>query len=266
LLGCNYLQAIEGDCDTAHVAYLHRGNRGDDLAPRRTSSFEESPFGTTNPLTTRVRETACGLKCVDTRKLPGGKIDVRTSTFALPCIGSVPVARMKDGVLAGFQVVYQVPMDDYHTARYNFRFKRTDPIAEEDYVRDRVQVGPDYRLIANLGNGYLLDREKQRTRSYTGIEGFATQDAAMTESMGSITNRAEENLAPTDAYVVALRRYLLKVAKDFRAGIEPPGTALGKAEDYRAATTCTAVLVDKGQSWEEEEARLYGLPMPAQTA
>lgn len=263
LLDCNYLQALEGDCDTAHVPFLHRGNRGDGLAARRARTFEASPFGTTNPLTTRINSTACGLKCSDSRSLPGRQLDVRVSTFAMPCIGSVPVSKMVDGVLDGFQVVYQVPTDDYHTARYNFRFKRTEPMFEEDFMRDRFQVGPDYRLLANRANGYLLDREKQRTLSYTGIEGFATQDAAMTESMGPITDRSEEHLAPTDVYVVALRRFLLKTAKDFRKGIEPPGVALASPDAYRAATTCTAVLVSRGESWEEAEARLYGLPRAA---
>lgn len=82
----------------------------------------------------------------------------------------------------------------------------------------------------------------------------------MTESMGPITDRSEEHLAPTDVYVVALRRFLLKAARDFQKGIDPPGTALATPEEYHAATTCTAVLVSRGESWEEAEARLYGLP------
>jgi phenylpropionate dioxygenase-like ring-hydroxylating dioxygenase large terminal subunit len=261
LLECNYLQALEGDCDTAHVAFLHRGNRGDGLASRRAQGWEDSPFGTLNQLTTRVTNTACGLKCSDSRNLPGRKVDVRVSTFAMPCIGSVPVSKVVNGVLDGFQVVYQVPQDDYHTARYNFRFKRSEPMFDEDYLRDRFQVAPpDFRLIANRSNAYLQDRDKQRTRSYSGIDCFATQDAAMTESMGPITDRTEEHLAPTDSYVIALRSFLLKVAKDFQRGVTPPGVALPQPDDYRAATTCTAVLVSRGESWEEAEARLYNLP------
>src|SRR5437870_5284260 len=34
-LECSYFQALEGDCDTSHTAFLHRGNRGGGvLAPR----------------------------------------------------------------------------------------------------------------------------------------------------------------------------------------------------------------------------------------
>src|SRR5207248_1608954 len=128
-----------------------------------------------------------------------------------------------------------------------------------DLVRDRIQVGPDGYLTANRSNNYLLDRHKQRTASYSGIEGFATQDAALTESMGAITDRSEEHLGAKDGYVVALRRFLINVAKDYQKGIDPPGTTPGPDDDWAQATICTNVTTERGEDWQEVEARLYGL-------
>ncbi len=109
-LESNYLQALEGDCDTSHSAYLHRGNNGEGLVFTGDGSprFEIEP-------------TWCGLRAAAIRDLAEGGTYVRVSTFAMPVIGSVARGKMIDGKLDGFLVVYQVPADDTRTWRYNFR-------------------------------------------------------------------------------------------------------------------------------------------------
>ena len=47
-----------------------------------------------------------------------------------------------------------------------------------------------------MGNEYLLDREIQRTTSYTGIWGVNDQDRAIRESMGPTTTAARSTSAP----------------------------------------------------------------------
>src|SRR5207302_475515 len=84
------------------------------------------------------------------------------------------------------------PADDHSTWRYNFRFKRSEPMTVEEHYSDKVQVGIDFKLVANRRNEYLLDRETQKTVNYTGIEGFATQDACVTESMAPICDRTKD--------------------------------------------------------------------------
>jgi phenylpropionate dioxygenase-like ring-hydroxylating dioxygenase large terminal subunit len=247
-LECNYLQALEGDCDTSHTAYLHRGNRGGGvLAPR------EDPAPTFE-----VEHTWCGIRAAAIRRIGPDKKNVRVSTFAMPAIGSVPIGKTINGKLDGFLVVYQIPSDDHTTWRYNFRFKRHEPMTAEEHYFDKIQVGLDYRLIANRGNGYLLDREKQRTTNYTGIEGFATQDACVTESMGSICDRTREHLGASDSYVIALRRFLLKAVRDFQQGIEPPGLVFDPSMNDFSAANCTSVTVAREASWKETEERMYG--------
>ena len=261
-LDCNYLQALEGDCDTSHTAYLHRGNNGEGLA---------AP--TDSPPSFEIERTWCGLRAAALRTArpdKSGRPDasgrdhryVRVSTFAMPFIGNVARGPMtSEGKLDGFLCVYQVPADDHHTWRYNFRFRRSSPVEPGEHLidHDREQVGPDYRPFANRDNGYLLDRGKQRTRNYTGVDGFATQDACITESMGRITDRSLERLGASDGYVIALRAFLLKAVKDFQHGGEPPGLAFDPAQNDYSATTCTWLTIPADGNWRELEAETYAL-------
>jgi phenylpropionate dioxygenase-like ring-hydroxylating dioxygenase large terminal subunit len=246
-LECNYLQALEGDCDTSHPGYLHRGNFG------RGLEQPEEP-----PTRYEVERTWFGLRVAMIESREPDQSDVSTWTFAMPCIGSVPIGKVINGKLDGFLSVSQVPADDYGTWRYNFRFKRSEPWFPEELARDRGQVNPDFTFVANRRNGYLLDRERQRTSSYTGVAGTATQDSVMTDSMGPIVDRAQEVLGVHDTYIVALRSYLLQKVKDFQAGGEPPGLAFDSSRNDFSGTRCTLMRVGAGESWREVEARLYG--------
>ena len=80
-----------------------------------------------------------------------------------------------------------------------------------------------WRLEAGGSNDYLIDREVQRTESYTGIEGIHLQDQAITESMGPIIDRTQENLGTSDAMIVRTRRRLIRAAVDHLEGTTPPG-------------------------------------------
>jgi hypothetical protein len=96
-------------------------------------------------------------------------------------------------------------------------------LLEEEVVFDRTQVRPDHRLKEKKQDGYfLVDREKQRRVNFTGLEGFAAQDTAVIEGMGAISDRTKEHLGFSDAYVIAVRRFLLKAVRAFQEGIEPP--------------------------------------------
>ena len=81
-----------------------------------------------------------------------------------------------------------------------------------------------YRPVANKDNDYLMDRTAQKEgRSFSGVAGFAMQDASVQESMGPIQDRTKENLVPTDQGIIMARRRLLKAAADLTKGIPPPG-------------------------------------------
>src|SRR5262249_12622191 len=82
---------------------------------------------------------------------------------------------------------------------------------------------PDLRLKRNRANDFLIDRELQRTRTFTGNEGINTQDAAVQEGMGPIVDRSQEHLGSTDRAIIAMRRLLLEAVRAVEAGGNPRG-------------------------------------------
>ncbi len=182
LLECNYLQALDGDCDSAHLNYLHRifkpdGRQGFLKYEDQSPAFE-------------IDEMDFGFRVAAIRKIAPDKSYVRISQFVMPFIGCVPVGREVDGKLDGFKAVYQVPADDHNTWRYDFFFKWSKPMTKEDSSK-RDFVGADYRKLRNIRNNYLQDRQVQKTVNFTGIEEFLNQDACATESMGPIVDRTQ---------------------------------------------------------------------------
>ena len=61
---------------------------------------------------------------------------------------------------------------------------------------------------------------------WTGIEGIPTQDMAMWESMGPITDRSQDHPGSSDLAVAQFRRMVVAALKKFQEG----GPALGTAE------------------------------------
>ena len=88
-----------------------------------------------------------------------------------------------------------------------------------------VDVISNFRSKRNMDNKYLIDRQVQKTQTYTGIEGINCQDRAVQESMGPIADRTLERLGTTDRAIIHARRTLLKAIRTVQDGGEPPGVA-----------------------------------------
>src|SRR5262249_25081971 len=118
-------------------------------------------------------------------------------------------------------------MDDTHTMSFNFGWnRRTPPLSVVrtgepiPYLDRTTRTLPNtterfgrWRPAANRTNDYLIDREAQRTVSYSGIADIFSQDSAVTESMGEITDRTLEHLAPSDRIIIVTRRRLLDAVR-----------------------------------------------------
>jgi len=130
-----------------------------------------------------------------------------------------------------------VPMDDTHTMAFTFMWRgRTpslnvkrngDPIPLVERQTKILPNTPDWygrwRPAENQSNDYLIDRDAQRTVSYSGISSIFAQDSAVTESMGDISDRSLEHLAPSDQMITATRRRLVNAARALRdKGTVPP--------------------------------------------
>ncbi len=104
-----------------------------------------------------------------------------------------------------------------------------------------------WRLAANATNDYGIDREVQRTQSYTGIEGIHLQDQAITESMEATVDRTQEHLGSSDAMVIRTRRRLIRMARALREGATPPG--VDDPELYRVRSG--GVILPRTADWQE---------------
>ena len=72
--------------------------------------------------------------------------------------------------------------------------------------------------------GVQIDRETQRSGSFSGIEGIHLQDQAMTESMGGIVDHDAEHLVVSDHMIARTRRRILLAARACsEANVTPPG-------------------------------------------
>ncbi len=95
------------------------------------------------------------------------------------------------------------------------------------------------RFAANSENDYRIDRERQRTSNFSGIEDSPPlQDAAVQESMGPIVDRSGEHLVASDEGVIRVRRRLLgrgpPSPPTFGEG-SLPGSALRAPTGYAAS-------------------------------
>jgi hypothetical protein len=94
-------------------------------------------------------------------------------------------------------------------------------------------------------NDYQIDREVQRTTTFSGVADFVSQDLMVTESMGPVYDRSQEQLGSTDRAVTRMRHILLSAAKGLAEGKEPP--AIGDL-DYRSIHGAEKILAP-GEDW-----------------
>jgi hypothetical protein len=128
---------------------------------------------------------------------------------------------------------------------------------------DGVEI--DTRLAKfRRSNLYGIDRQKQRTLSFTGMPFIPTQDQAMTEGMGYVCDRTEEHLGSSDVAIIHMRRMMLRMLENFSRGIEP--YAATHPELYRVQPLdVESTFAELGQVLEEyrEERVLPASRVPA---
>jgi phthalate 4,5-dioxygenase oxygenase subunit len=83
--------------------------------------------------------------------------------------------------------------------------------------------------------------------NFTGIAGIPTQDIAMWESMGPISDRSQERLGASDVAVAAFRRLMVEAARAVQNG----GPAIGTIEPHlpHASISSYEGVVPKTTNW-----------------
>lgn len=233
---CNYLQALEGGIDSSHVGFLHSGEL-------RSDPLHHGSKGSDYHLSDRapkfeVVESPGGLNIGVRRNAGDDKYYWRVTPWIMPWYTIVPP--YGDNPLHGHA---WVPIDDENCFAWTFSYHPSRPLnaLELDVMRDggslHVNLIPGtFRPVANRDNDYLMDRAAQKAgTAYNGVKGIAMQDASLQESMGTVQDRARENLVMTDKAIFMARRRLQDAARDLEKGKRPPGVE-ANAQAVRSAS------------------------------
>jgi len=140
-----------------------------------------------------------------------------------------------------------VPVDETNMVGFTATWLPDRPLTEADILTIEswtgayAEVDPrTFEPVANRTNDYFIDREKQRNDNFTGMRGIREEDIAIQEDQyGPIADRTKEHLGSTDAGIIALRRRLLKAARDMAEGREPAEPHCGSS--YRVHPTASLV-------------------------
>jgi phthalate 4,5-dioxygenase oxygenase subunit len=254
---CNWVQAMEGNIDTAHISHLHQWNGVDDIP----DDGSDKPGYPSNAMSWKfwrhdraprleLLETWYGYRYAGIRTTPNGNTHVRITAYAVPY--STMVASIPFSIGHGMFV----PIDDENCWRYF--------VAPKSWANPRNLGGANLFSVAPFstpisahtdgiiprrytpGNDYLIDRDVQRSSTFSGVADFVSQDLMVTESMGPIYDRTQERLGSTDLAVTRMRHILLRAARDLAEGKELP--AVAGDQDYRSIRGAEKIL-EPGEDW-----------------
>ena len=229
----NWVQGLEGGIDSAHSNFLHatvdsfrrtpewleRARAADDLRARY-HALDRSPVFL-------PEETPYGLRIGARRDAGEGGHYWRFTHWLTPFYNLFKEGAPKPG--ANSQGIAWAPIDDRNCWTLVVTWNEHRPLSGEDIEAAEDFAGPvvpgKFAPVRNIGNDYLIDREAQRTETFTGIAGTQAQDMAVQESMGAVTARNEEHLGSSDAAIIAMRRSLLRQARALADGGEAPAAA-----------------------------------------
>lgn len=221
----NWLQAMEGGIDSSHVSFLHRGDLNTDPMFKGAKGNQYN-LSDMRPVF-EVVESAGGLFIGARRNAENGHYYWRITQWVMPTFTMIPPRG--DHSIHGH---FWIPIDDETCWTWSYDYHPTRPLSdgEIDAVRQGKGIHVKYvpgtfRPFANKDNDYLIDRVAQKAgRTFSGVEGFAMQDASLQESMGPIVDRTKENLVSTDNGIIMARHRLLRAVKALvDKDVTPPG-------------------------------------------
>ncbi|VTU41574.1 Rieske 2Fe-2S domain-containing protein [Variovorax sp. RA8] len=249
----NYLQMWEGGADSSHVSILHSNvtrpgwleSSNRQLKEGDITDFIKPAWDDVAPKL-EIEDTGFGYHYAALRQLGDGKLNVRLVPIFMPGGRIIPFPTF-------FNTVFEVPLDDEHTATYLVDASPTEKLSLEHRLRrsglSEERFYKDLNFVASPDNGFWQDREAMREkRSWSGFHGITQEDAVMSVSMGPIYDRSREKLVAADAAVVKLRRLLLDALDRFESGAEPHGV------NYADMTRMRGFDIDLGQDmhWRRE--------------
>ncbi len=251
LVESNYLQAMEGDIDSSHSSFLHaaiagppelgfheRRRQGVEELSKKTRDFSidkrraEMQAQDSAPRFT-VKNTDYGVLIGAERTAGEAESYWRITPWLAPGYSLIPKPPESD---LSYQCNIRVPMDDHNSWFFRVRWHTRRPLNESELADFQYGgiffpelIPGTFRPVDNKDNDYNISREAQRTTSVTGIKSIPQQDRTVTESMGAIVNRTAEHLGTADSGIIAVRRRLMRLARELGEGSEPDMAQHGEA-------------------------------------
>lgn len=223
---CNWLQALEGEIDSAHAAILHsRIDEGGSVSQWVAKRDLRPTF--------ECMRQDFGMSIASRRVLDEETLYWRVNQFVMPFYSLVP-PQSNYPELSGHA---WVPIDDENTLCIMFSYHPSQPMypkSREIFLnghRNRetghasVHAYDDHGALTPYGRyitryrrdtGYLFDQEAQRTTWFSGLPGLWVQDAACQSGIARIYDRTKEHLCTSDTGIAMTRRVLLEIAGAFR--------------------------------------------------
>lgn len=224
IVGCNYVQILEGLLDSSHLSVLHssalQGSTESEINFAKVTShmqYDAAPR-------IESEETDFGLHYAAMRPLDG-KVETRVAAFLSPFWILNP---------NGDITIAIVPMADDKSAFYHIWHDGRSAFGAEPLRSQQLQlVGLDPATMEAHGmtratfdgpnrmrreNGWRQDRAKMRAGHFTGMASFTQEDAIVSVSGGGIRDRRHERLSTADMPIAHLYRVLLTSARSVAAG------------------------------------------------
>lgn len=212
---CNWMQALEGDLDLSHGAYLHST-----LSKQFVSQNHIDRF-TGEKAHLEALDTPYGATYAVRRGYDAQSYHWGIGHYLFPFITTFPPIGDRTNFVMGH---VWIPIDDHNTLvlfyawnptgkfnrsysseMYDYHWEDYRPATSEPMGRWYMKAGPD--------NDFGFDEEAQRNIRYSGLPTVDLQDQALQVGMGPIVDREEEHLLATDLPLIRVRRRIMGAAK-----------------------------------------------------
>ena len=228
---------MEGNIDTAHISHLHQWDGIDDIP----DDGSDKPGYPSNAMSWKfwrhdraprleLDDTWYGYRYAGIRTTPNGNTHVRITAYVAPlphhgrqhpvqrsgrgC--SSPSTTTTAGATSPRPRTWRNPRNLGGANLFSIAPFSTPVSTATDGIVPR-------RYTAE--NDYLIDREVQRTSTFSGVADFVSQDLMVTESMGPIYDRTQEQLGSTDKAISRMRHLLISAAKGLAEARRRPPSA-----------------------------------------
>jgi phthalate 4,5-dioxygenase len=255
---CNWLQAVEGEIDSAHAPILHGRIDAQGAISDWVAKKDLRP-------TFECKRQDFGMSVASRRVLDENTHYWRVNQFLLPFYTLVP-PQSQYPELSGHA---WVPLDDEHTLCIMFSYHPAQKFYEKTRrLFDQGHAGREtghpsqsayaprpptepyarYWTKFNPHNAFQFNYDAQTRTWFSGLPGLWVQDAACQSGVAPIYDRSKEHLGISDTGVAMTRRLLLERVRNLSTRQErPPRIEDPDLQMVRAVS----LTVPAGESWSE---------------